>query len=245
MWSLIDPVTLLLASLIIVIGAVTQSLLGFGLAVVSTPLLYIVDPELVPVPVIILSFSIALLTLLRERGNLELGGLQYALAGRIPGSLLGVTLLLAPRAVLGLIIAVIVGVAVVMSLKKFSVAVTRRNLFIAGAFSGIFGTVAGIGGPPMALLLTGREAGKFRAALSAFFMVSTCISLLILALSGMVSWRDLLLSVLLLPAVLLGFIASGILLPRVDKRRTRLLTLTLCGASALLLALKSLWALLS
>ncbi|MCD8475589.1 MAG: sulfite exporter TauE/SafE family protein, partial [Shewanella fodinae] len=47
MWSLIDPVTLLLASLIIVIGAVTQSLLGFGLAVVSTPLLYIVDPELV------------------------------------------------------------------------------------------------------------------------------------------------------------------------------------------------------
>ncbi|MDF0534167.1 sulfite exporter TauE/SafE family protein [Shewanella yunxiaonensis] len=244
MWSLVDPITLILASLIIFLGAITQSLLGFGLAVVSTPLLYIVDPELVPVPVIILSFSIALLTLLRERGNLELGGLQYALAGRIPGSLLGVTLLLAPRAILGLIIAAIVGLAVWMSLKKLTVAVNRRSLFIAGLFSGIFGTVAGIGGPPMALLLTGRDAGKFRAALSAFFMASTCITLAILAVSGLITVRHLLLSALLLPAVFLGFLASGTLMGRVDKRRTRTLTLTLCSASALLLALKSLWALI-
>ncbi|MFQ6370645.1 TSUP family transporter [Shewanella sp. YIC-542] len=245
MWTLIDPITLLLASLVIVAGAITQSLLGFGLAVVAAPLLYIIDPELIPGSLIILSFSIALLTLLRERGQLELAGLQYAVAGRIPGSLLGAALLLAPQAILGLVIAAIVATAVALSLKKLTLPVNRCNLFVAGMFSGIFGTVAGIGGPPMALLLTGREAGKFRAALSAFFVVSTCISLLVLLLSGMLSFRDLLLALLLLPALLLGFVISGALLHRVDKRRSKMLTLMLCSASALLLALKSLWGLLA
>ena len=50
MFSMIDPQTLALASLIVFLGALTQSLIGFGLAVVASPLLYIVDPDLVPTP---------------------------------------------------------------------------------------------------------------------------------------------------------------------------------------------------
>lgn len=171
MFSMIDPQTLALASLIVFLGALTQSLIGFGLAVVASPLLYIVDPQLVPGPVIAMGFTISLLTLFRERGHLEFNGLQYALIGRVPGGFIGASLLLfAPQPILGLSIAAIVAVAVILSLYKFSLPVNKKTLFGAGVVSGIFGNIAAIGGPPMAILLSGKDASQFRAALSAFFI---------------------------------------------------------------------------
>ncbi|WP_119977378.1 sulfite exporter TauE/SafE family protein [Shewanella algidipiscicola] len=237
---MIDPVLLGLASLIIFIGALTQSLIGFGLAVVASPLLYLVDPSLVPAPVIMMGFSIALLTLLRERRALEFNGLQYALLGRIPGGILGAALLLlAPQPVLGLVIASIVALAVILSIFKLHLPINRSNLFIAGVLSGIFGNIAAIGGPPMAILLSGKDAKQFRAALSAFFIFSSMIALIILAFSGLLTLRHLYLSVLLLPSVLLGFIVANRIVGAVDKRKTQLLTLVLCSLSALILAVKS------
>ena len=241
MLHLIAPDTLLLASIVIFVGAVTQSLIGFGLAVVSAPLLYVIDPELVPVPVILMGFSISLLTLFRERMNLEFNGLQWGLLGRIPGGLIGAALLvLAPQAVLGLIIAAIVAIALWLSIKRYQVPVNRFTIGTAGVFSGIFGTIAGIGGPPMALLLTGRDAGKFRAALSAFFAISSLISLSILFCVGKLNLHHLLLAALLLPAVILGFWISNFIVPHVDRQRTRFFTLALCAINVIVLTSKSL-----
>ena len=237
---IIDPQTLALASLIIFLGALTQSLIGFGLAVVASPLLYIVDPELVPAPVIVMGFSIALLTLLRERGHLEFNGLQYALIGRIPGGFLGATLLLlAPQPILGLAIAGIVATAVILSLFKFTLPVNRKTLFGAGVVSGIFGNIAAIGGPPMAILLAGKDASQFRAALSAFFIFSSMIALMILAVAGLLELKHLWLSLMLLPSVILGYLVAGRLVGRVDKQKTRAVTLALCSVSALVLTVKS------
>ena len=237
---IIDPQTLALASLIIFLGALTQSLIGFGLAVVASPLLYIVDPELVPAPVIVMGFSIALLTLLRERGHLEFNGLQYALIGRIPGGFLGATLLLlAPQPILGLAIAGIVATAVILSLFKFTLPVNRKTLFGAGVVSGIFGNIAAIGGPPMAILLAGKDASQFRAALSAFFIFSSMIALMILAVTGLLELKHLWLSLMLLPSVILGYLVAGRLVGRVDKQKTRAVTLALCSVSALVLTVKS------
>ncbi|MCH1920744.1 sulfite exporter TauE/SafE family protein [Shewanella sp. A3A] len=242
MLQLIDPPILLLASLVIFVGAITQSLIGFGLAVVSAPLLYIIDPELVPVPVILMGFSISLLTLMRERGHLEFNGLQWGLLGRIPGGLIGAALLLiAPQAVLGLIIAAIVAIALWLSIKRYQAPVNRFSITVAGIFSGIFGTIAGIGGPPMALLLTGRDAGKFRAALSAFFALSSLISLVILFAVGKLQLHHLLLAALLLPAVFIGFWLSNFIVPYVDRRRTRQFTLCLCAINVLVLVIKSVY----
>ncbi|UJF22677.1 sulfite exporter TauE/SafE family protein [Shewanella sp. OMA3-2] len=236
----VDPTTLLLASLIIFCGALTQSLIGFGLAVVASPLLYIVDPQLVPVPVIVMGFSISLMTLFRERGHLQFNGLQYALIGRVPGGFLGASLLLfAPQAVLGLAIAGIVFTAVLLSVFKLSAPVNRITLFIAGFVSGIFGNIAAIGGPPMAILLSGKDASQFRAALSAFFIFSSMIALAILASVGLVESKHIGLSLMLLPSVIAGYIIAGRIVGRVDKNKTRKATLVLCTLSALLLTIKS------
>ncbi|MEM6187205.1 sulfite exporter TauE/SafE family protein [Shewanella vaxholmensis] len=240
MFSLIDPQTLALASLVVFLGALTQSLIGFGLAVVASPLLYIVDPDLVPGPVIAMGFTIALLTLFRERGHLEFNGLQYALLGRVPGGFIGASLLLfAPQPILGLSIAAIVAVAVILSLYKFSLPVNKKTLFGAGVVSGIFGNIAAIGGPPMAILLAGKDASQFRAALSAFFIFSSMIALIILAITGLLELKHLWLSLMLLPSVILGYLVAGRLVGRVDKDKTKMATLVLCSISALVLTVKS------
>ncbi|MDT3282212.1 sulfite exporter TauE/SafE family protein [Shewanella scandinavica] len=240
MFSMIDPQTLALASLIVFLGALTQSLIGFGLAVVASPLLYIVDPQLVPGPVIAMGFTISLLTLFRERGHLEFNGLQYALLGRVPGGFIGASLLLfAPQPILGLSIAAIVAVAVILSLYKFSLPVNKKTLFGAGVVSGIFGNIAAIGGPPMAILLSGKDASQFRAALSAFFIFSSTIAMVILAITGLLELKHLWLSLLLLPSVLLGYLVAGRLVGRVDKEKTKMATLVLCSISALVLTVKS------
>lgn len=240
MFSMIDPQTLALASLVVFLGALTQSLIGFGLAVVASPLLYIVDPQLVPAPVIAMGFSIALLTLVRERGHLEFNGLQYALLGRVPGGFIGASLLLfAPQPILGLSIAAIVTVAVILSLYKFSLPVNKKTLFGAGVVSGIFGNIAAIGGPPMAILLAGKDASQFRAALSAFFIFSSMIALIILAITGLLELKHLWLSLMLLPSVIVGYLVAGRLVGRVDKEKTKMATLVLCSISALVLTVKS------
>ncbi|AVT47151.1 sulfite exporter TauE/SafE family protein [Shewanella baltica] len=240
MFSMIDPQTLALASLIVFLGALTQSLIGFGLAVVASPLLYIVDPQLVPGPVIAMGFTISLLTLFRERGHLEFNGLQYALIGRVPGGFIGASLLLfAPQPILGLSIAAIVAVAVILSLYKFSLPVNKKTLFGAGVVSGIFGNIAAIGGPPMAILLSGKDASQFRAALSAFFIFSSTIAMVILAITGLLELKHLWLSLMLLPSVLLGYLVAGRLVGSVDKDKTKMATLILCSISALVLTVKS------
>jgi len=236
MFSMIDPQTLALASLIVFLGALTQSLIGFGLAVVASPLLYIVDPQLVPGPVIAMGFTISLLTLFRERGHLEFN----ALLGRVPGGFIGASLLLfAPQPILGLSIAAIVAVAVILSLYKFSLPVNKKTLFGAGVVSGIFGNIAAIGGPPMAILLSGKDASQFRAALSAFFIFSSTIAMVILAITGLLELKHLWLSLMLLPSVLLGYLVAGRLVGSVDKDKTKMATLVLCSISALVLTVKS------
>ncbi|MCG9695578.1 sulfite exporter TauE/SafE family protein [Shewanella sp. Isolate11] len=239
-----DPSIIALASFIIFLGALTQSLIGFGLAVVASPLLYLVEPELVPVPIIVMGFSISLLTLFRERGGLEFNGLQYALLGRLPGGILGAALLvLAPQAILGLAIASIVALAVILSIFKFTAPITRTSLFTAGFLSGVFGTIAAIGGPPLAILLAGKDAKQFRAALSAFFIFSSTIALIILSFAGLVTIHHFFLSALLLPSVILGYLVANRLVGRVDKQKIKILTLFLCSLSAILLASKSIVAL--
>jgi uncharacterized membrane protein YfcA len=240
-FTIIAPTTLLIASIIIFLGSLTQGLIGFGLAVVASPLLYIIDPRLVPVPVILMGFFIASLTLLKQRKKLKFNGIQYALLGRIPGGIIGVILLmLAPQAFLGLAIAIIVAATVILSFLKFNLGVNRVSLFFAGVLSGIFGNIAAIGGPPIAILLAGKEANQLRADLSTFFVFSSMISLTILGVAGFVNMTQLLLSLMLLPSMIFGHFVSGKLVQRINKHQIKTFTLILCTISALTLMVKSL-----
>ena len=84
---------LLIAVFVVFVGALVQGMIGFGMAVVAAPILYIVAPSLVPGTLICMAMFLALLTVRKHRGTLKLAEMKYAVAGRVPGSLLGAYLL--------------------------------------------------------------------------------------------------------------------------------------------------------
>lgn len=85
--------TTLLAMGLIFLGSYVQTAIGFGLAIVSAPLLILWVPEYVPAPICLVALFISLMNAMKHRSSVEIGGLKMALIGRVPGSLAGGALL--------------------------------------------------------------------------------------------------------------------------------------------------------
>ncbi|MBY5993167.1 sulfite exporter TauE/SafE family protein [Ferrimonas balearica] len=230
---------------VVTLGAAVQGAIGFGLAVVVTPILYLHDPAWVPGPIILMGMLLSILTLVRTRAALDVGILGPALLGRIPGGILGTYLLVVASAEwLGLGIGLIVLCAVALTVRKLSVPVNRTNLFWAGTVSGVFSAIAAIGGPPMALLLNhNQSAALMRQTLSGFFLFSCVIALVLLILAGAFGWEELKRGLLLLPATWLGFAIGDRLAGRFAPERLKAATLALCTLAGTLLLGQSLFAL--
>ena len=150
------PVSIL--QLVIALGvslfaAVVQGTIGIGFGVVSVPLLTLVNPALTPVPQLLVVFPMTLLMAWREHGHIDRTGIPWIVAGRIPGSVLGVGLLvIATVRTLDALIAGAVLIAVAFIATGRSVPRTPVTLFGTGILSGVMALVASIGGPPGALL---------------------------------------------------------------------------------------------
>jgi len=90
----------------------------------------------------------------------------------------------------------------------------------------------GIGGPPIALLFQRATGPEIRAALSRYFAAANVISLTMLALVGELTVDDVRAGVVLIPAVILGYLVSSRLLGRIDAGAVRFAVLGLSAASA-------------
>ena len=224
---------LALVTAAVLVGALVQGSIGFGLNLIAAPVLALVDPDLVPGPAIVLAFVMTLLVAAREWRDVDLRDVRWALCGRIPGSLAGAgaVAVLSPRA-LSLAIGVTVLVAVAITATGVHVRPTPGVLAGAGALSGLMGTASSIGGPPMAMALHGSTGAAMRGTLSAFFLLGTVVSVVLLAAVGEFGTRDLTASLVLLPAVLVGFAASRLVAPHVDGARLRTGVLALSTLAA-------------
>ncbi len=231
----------LLSMLVVFFGAWVQGMIGFGLAVVSAPVLYLIAPQMVPSALICVSLFTALLGLRRYRGKIDLADIKYAILGRVPGSLLGVLLLsFATHDTMSILIGVSVLLAVLISLSRINIRVSKKNLFIAGFISGVTGTTSSIGGPPVALVMQNESGDRIRAGMSVFFAFSNIISLIFLAAVGLFDLEDLVMALALLPAILAGSFLSGKLSLKVNQQIIRHMLLLICsfaGVSALASAL--------
>ncbi|RUR33939.1 sulfite exporter TauE/SafE family protein [Vreelandella andesensis] len=224
----------LACSAALMLGAFVQRATGFGLAIIAAPLLLMLEPRLVPVVLVLFVFTVSLLMVRHYWQEIRLGAIGVALIGCLPGNALGVWLLLAaPIVVLEKLIAAIVLFAVVVTLFRFHPPVNRLTLFIAGVLSGIFGTVAAMGGPPIALLMHGFPLGQLRGNLAAFFILTSLLTLTTLALAGQVSAWHFKLALTFLPAVLIGNMLAHAVAHRLDRRLLQGVTLGLCMLAAL------------
>lgn len=238
----VDWTTFGLAFAVITAAAVVQASVGLGFGVVAAPVLAIIDPTLVPGPLLALAMGLSLMVAIRERSQIRWGDLTAALAGRIPASFLaGLTVGLLPPEHFLLVFALMILAAVALSLSGWRVESTPANLVLAGIASGYMGTITSVGAPPMAIVYQHKPGPQIRATIGAYFAVGAAVSMIALAAFGAFGSSDLVLSVKLVPAMALGFLLSGLLVKIIDKGYARNAVLALCTASAGVLLVKALW----
>ncbi|GGS34088.1 MULTISPECIES: sulfite exporter TauE/SafE family protein [Actinokineospora] len=229
-----------LAGSIMLAAAVVQGAVGYGLNLISGPLLALLDPVFVPVPILFVACVLAAALSLRERRAIDWRGVGWAMVGRLPGNLLGLlALVLLPVTGFNLVIGLTVLACVVLSVVTWRPRVTPPGLVVAGTASGVFGTVSAIGGPPMALLYQNQAGPTVRATLNAFFLLAAVSSVATLAFAGQVRGEHLVAAAALVPFIVVGFLISGPARRLVAGPRLRVAVLAIAAASAVLLIIRS------
>lgn len=226
-----------LIALLFCCGAFIQGTVGFGMNLIAAPVIAFVAPEILPAVPLLASLPLTVMMTLRERGAVDRRGATWSIAGRIPGTIAGVVVVtIVSTDVLTALIGGIVVVAVGISLVHTVPTITPTTAAAAGVASGFMGTAAAIGGPPMALLYSGRPAAELRSTVSVTFAVGSAIAIVGLAVGGAIEWGDLGLAAALAPIIQLGLWASRFAIGRIDPAgsRTAVLTLaTLAGVAAI------------
>ena len=229
-----SPLEIAAAAGIVGVGAALQGAVGFGYAIVAAPLLLLIDPRLVPGPLVFAALVLVVLTVLRDWRGADLTGVGWILVGRLPGTAAGAAVLSAiPASLLPLPLGALVLVAVGVSASGLRVRPTRGALVSAGAASGLMGTITSIGGPPLALVYQDSPGAQLRGTLAGNFAIGALFSLTALFLVGRFGEIELSLALVLIPGTLLGFAVSGHLARILDGGYTRPAVLTVSAVAAL------------
>jgi uncharacterized membrane protein YfcA len=215
------------------LGATIQGSLGFGMNLVTVPALAVVLPGALPVTVIVLGIPMSIGMLHHEHHALDRRGVGWILAGRVPGTVAGAWVVAAvSTSILQGLAGGIVLCLVVASVAMPAVPVRRDSQVAAGMVSGLTGTAAGIGGPPLALLYQHHPGPTMRSTLAAAFMFGTTLSLITLAVARQVSVDQLLLGVALAPVVVVGLTVGRRLHGALDRGWLRPAVLAFAGLAA-------------
>ena len=175
----------ILCTLAMFAGALVHGSVGLGMGLVAAPFLVLVEPRLVPAPLIVAGLSLATAMFIRERHAVDVTEIKWAVVGCVVGTA-GATILLIlidPEA-FGLVFGIALLLAVGMSLRNWQISPTPLIVFLAGSISGLMGTTTSVGGPPMALVYQQSEGARLRATLAAFFVAGGFIALTGLLVAG-------------------------------------------------------------
>lgn len=226
---------IVIAGLVVAVGALVQGAVGYGMALVAAPLLTLVDPTLVPVPLILLTSVHAVLAVARDGQHADWSGVGWAMLGRLPGTGLGVLAVVAlSQRVFSLMVGVSVLACVVLSLLTWRPRPRPGSLVLAGLASGA-GVPRRRSGPPIALLYQDAAGPRVRGTIGAYFVLGSVTSIAALAAAGQVTSESLASTVLLTPFMLVGFALSGPVRRVLDNGWTRSAVLAVAAASAALL----------
>jgi len=244
--ALLDALGLSIAGYAIVfaatfVGALVQGSIGFGLNMIVVPALVAHRPEALPAAAIILAIPMTLGSAWREHAHIDRAAILWTTLGRLPGIALGIFVIKAldPDA-LSTAIGGMVVLAVAMSVVTPRLAITPLTQAAAGWLGGVMGTASSIGGPPLALLYQRSPGPVVRSTLGAAFLVGTVLSLAALVGAGEVTalhWR---LGGALVPAVLLGLMASRALHGWLERGWLRPCVLAFCGLAGALVVVRGL-----
>jgi uncharacterized membrane protein YfcA len=202
-------------------GAV-QSSLGFGAAFVLAPTLALIAPELLPGAIIVAIIPLSATMVVQRRRGVDLAAVGRVTAGRLPGIVAGGALAgaLSERA-LTIAIAVVLLAAVGSVLGGRELAVTHTREVVAGAVSGLTGTTAALGGPPLALLYRGSVGQRLRGTLAGIWLVGSVPVLASLAAFGSLTGTQVRAGAALGVIVMVGLVAATPLVARMSDATLR------------------------
>ena len=230
-----------LTGLIVVIGSTLQGSVGFGMGLLASPLLILIDPRFVPGPILLATLVLVSLLTYRERHAIDFHGIGWAMVGRVWGTAAAaLVLVLVSRDRLMLLFGALVLAGVGMSLSRLRLAPTRPVLVVAGLLSGVMGTIASIGGPPMALIYQDAPGARIRSTMSGFFLAGTILSLAALRGVGRFGLYEVRLALLMLLPILLGYALSSWTAGLVDRGYTRRAVLAVSGVSGAVVVIRQL-----
>lgn len=214
--------TVLALGLVVALGALVQSSVGFGLAVVAAPVVILLDPGLMPVSLLVCGFVLPVVQLVHGPRDISWRLFGWAYGGRLLLTPVGVAIVaVLPANAIAVTVGVLVLLAVAASVLAVRVRAEPRTAFVSGLITGVSGTAAAVGGPFFALVLQNEEPVRVRSTLAAFFVGGSSAAILSLAVAGEVDARQLLAGAVWVPFLLLGHLAGSPLRRRLDQRLLR------------------------
>lgn len=229
-----DLASLFAVNLVVTIAAFLQASVGVGFAMIAVPLLLLLDPDLVPVPVLMAMAVLAATMLARERHAFDHKGALALIPGLVAGVIVAVVLLpLLPKTI-DVVFGVLIIAAVVWSIWGPALFMTRKSLFIAGTIAGAMGTISGLHGPALAIAYQRYPPPQARATIAGVFVMASTLSILALLFAGGSGGADLIAGLWLVPGTMIGFGATFII-PRPAPKLARNAMLSVALTSALVL----------
>lgn len=224
--------SLILAPLIVLAGYVVFGISGFGVGLVTVPLLAHLFPLRSVIPTMVLLDCMASFGMgVRLRGEIDRRGLRDLLPFMLAGMALGVAVLVyLPRALLlfalGLF-ALAYGVQYVRG-RGQSLRLPRWSAAPLGLCGGALSAAFSVGGPLYLLYLTGRGAspGEVRATVPVIFVITTVMRIALFAIAGLYTRDMLIAAAALLPVMALGIWYGH----RLHTRFTRASVIRVMGA---------------
>ena len=209
------------------------------MGLLASPILILIDPRFVPGPILLSTTVLTVLLVYRERAAIDFHGIQWAMVGRLVGTLAASALLIVISAdQLVLLIGVFILFGVGMSLSGLRLDPIRPVLVVAGMLSGLLGTIASVGGPPMALVYQHAAGARIRSTMSGFFLLGTILSLGALWYVGRFGAYEIQLTLVMLPSVLVGFALSKWTAVYVDRGYVRPAVLSVAAGAGLLVIIR-------
>ncbi|MCU4677358.1 sulfite exporter TauE/SafE family protein [Catenovulum sp. 2E275] len=231
---------IVLVNCIVMIGTLIQGIIGYGIGMFCAPLLFMINPEYVPAPMVLLSTVLTVSMLLRDKSDLKVDQVSWTMLGGffgvvIAGIILNQVSLQQFQIVFGLLILL----AVIISIIGYTPKINKLNTCIAGYLSGFMGTLTAVGGPPVALLYQRVKAAQLKANLSAFFLFLNVIIVTTLIWIDKLTLNSLVLVAVAIPGLFIGFYLSGLVARFINPQQLRIFILifsTLSGFASIIKA---------
>lgn len=225
---------------IVFVGSVLQASIGVGLGLLAAPTLGLMDPDFIPGALTVCVLPLTIGMTLREHTHID-RSIFRAVAGRFAGVVVGAWLVASTgQRSIAIVVGLSVLLAVGASLTGLHFEPSRRNLLIAGTASGFSGTVAGVGGPPMALTYQHADPRILRSTLAAFNTIGSMFTIPSLVIAGVIRLHELQLALMLIPGVVTGLWIGGFTIGRIPPERVRPVVLLACAGSASVLLARQL-----